>query len=122
MNTEDLKRILQKAKEGSTSLDLNRMIDAFEEFAELYEQRNLVCDNPKEYLQKLNESYQVMWDSFDKAATSYGLNRQIIRQFFADPTSFTTEDWRGTEIIKQNVSNAAPKNTKFNKNKKRVKV
>ena len=127
MDIVKLKEIMRRAKEAAPNSSLANMVDSFDEFLELYAARKEARPNPEEYFQRLNDSYRIMWDSFEQAAASYGMNSEVIQAYFTNPVNFTADEWQTMESLKEGVrsiANDTSKSTqkKIRNNNKKVKI
>lgn len=119
MNLEQLKEILQHTRRQSP--EFSSLADAFDGFLELYLIRNQEHRDAKKFQENLRDSFKILWDTFERAAASKGLNANEINQHFANPSNFTPEQWQEIQTVKADlqhleISKGSKKNKKQKKN------
>lgn len=114
MEKEQIKELIQKAKAFASNEDGEQLADSFEEFIELYYQREHFCGNA-EFALKLNAAHKRFWASFNQAAGQFGITQEFIREHFKNiPIVQTLQQ----EVIKA----AIPADKKLRRNHKKVRI
>ncbi|MBI5272962.1 MAG: hypothetical protein HY861_03155 [Chlamydiia bacterium] len=129
MDTEKVLEILKKAKETAPNGKMYALVESFEEFLSLYNQKDTMIFQEPGFFGKLQDSYKRLWETFEQTAMSYGLSVKLLKEYFSDSRNFTGQQWREMQALKQEivgeekVGAQAPIQTKLRRrNKHKVKV
>ena len=123
MNLDQLKHILSTI-EGKQP-DLKPVIEAFEQFMELYAQRNQPHKNEEKFKKNLDRAYSRLWDLFEVALANKGWSINSIQQHLTNPSNFAPEQWARLEQMKEDIRNLQapiPQSRKRLKKSKNVRI
>ncbi len=111
---ENMRDLIAKAKQFAPQEECQRLAESFEEFMELYYQRDAFRGD-REFALRLEAAHQKFWASFNQAAGHCGITPEWIRDHI-----------RNNPVIlaaKQEAIGAAmPAEQKLRKNHKKVKI
>jgi hypothetical protein len=103
MNKEPLETFLRSIKEGSKNPRLVHLCEALEAFMALYASRNQGEQGSVAYETKLKASTRALWDSFDAAAESFGIEGQRFLKNIVNPAHVTPEGLEGMNRLQQSL-------------------
>lgn len=101
MNIQNIKQLIKETKNLAPDEPLLKLIQAFETFLELYEQRHQVHSDPLAFKEDLKGAYQRLWTIFDRTTELYGYNKEDLQGYFSNPANFNSEQWKHLGWVKE---------------------
>jgi uncharacterized damage-inducible protein DinB len=102
LNKEQLEAFIKSIKDGTTNPRLSHLCEALEAFMAVFASRNQ-GQKSEAYEKKLKASYRNLWDSFDAAAESYGIEVDQFIRCMTNQTHFTPEGPKAMNHLQQSL-------------------
>ncbi len=104
MNSQTIKEVLNKTKEGEIPPGFATLITDLEAFTKVYEKRDNHAGDP-EYMKEFVAKRDQLLASFNDVTASLGINKDMLIEYFNNPKNFSSEQWSKLEEIKNNTRN-----------------
>lgn len=95
MNKENMKELLNRAREGANTPELELLVSNLESFIRIHEKREAGQDVEKQWL----EAREKLWTTFEKATAAYGLSPEEIRDTLGDGDLLSLEGQGTLELL-----------------------
>jgi len=119
MELEKIKEIIEKARAAAKTEEFSQLVDHFEAFVLLFNQKDEAQGNP-EFLLRLDDSHRKFWGTFEKVSASFGLTPEAFKAYFKNPSNFSPQQWDQMQTIQREIAGekivaSSPKKLKNNK-------
>lgn len=123
MEFEKIKELIQKARLAAKTDDFRELVDSFEGFVDLYNQKERATED-LDFRMKLDESHRKFWSHFEKVSAMFGLNPETMRDYFENSKNFSPAQWEQMQntkrIVEEQSAPSSPSKLRKNANKVRI--
>ena len=103
MDTKNIKELINKARSSSHPEEVQVLLNDFEAFADLYNQKDQAAD-PEAFKEQVFSARDQFLASFNKIAESFGMTPETILNYYENPNNFSNEEWEKLQEIKEEMN------------------
>lgn len=119
MNKENIKELLNQAKEAATTEEAKALVNDLESLVDLLNHKD---KESKEFLDNVKNAQEKFLISLGKAASSLGLDADSQEGLFPKPEAYSPEELEKLEAIKNKLEESPSRTSNINKLRNHSKV